>query len=248
MKKVNNIILVVLLFNLNCKSQNYRQLILDASKTLTSYKTYSVTVNYKLFIDRTFLKPFQERNVAIKKHNGMVFIKQNSGTEVLDGKKYAILLNPKNKTITAREKIKGEDTLNKIEMLDSFFNSDLDSLFEAYKKIDLLKDDLQSCKLKLTFIDNEDLEYTVVVINKVSKMYEQLEMTYKKPIKINQLDGKFHYINLIVKYSDFVPNYDVNLLDFNEGNYILVDKTGQVKAIKKYADYKVNFSEVDYNE
>lgn len=220
-------------------SQTYKKDLFLVTQNLANIKNYAMTVHYKLYIDNNFSKPFQERIMDVKRSNKSVFMHYNTGVEILDNENYQIMVNPQIKVFTARKKYKEEDHYDEREEFNTFLNAKADSLFEGYDKINVLEQSPTKVKYEVIFKENEQFEKAIMLINRTTKMYELIEVKYKKQIKVKQLDGKYHPATIQVSYKNFNPATPVSQTFFNEKNYITISKDGKITALKKYASYKL---------
>lgn len=232
-------IVIILLLPSFFYSQNYKKDLLLVTQNLANIKNYAMTVQYKLFIDNDFSKPFQERVLDVKRSNKSVYMHHNTGVEILDNENYQIMVNPQIKVFTARKKYKEEDHYDEREEFNKLLNAKADSLFEGYDKINILEQSTSKVKYEVIFKENEQFEKAIMVINRLTKMYELIEIKYKKPIKVKQLDGKYHPATLQVSYKNFNTITPVSKTFFDEKKYIEISKEGKITAIKKYASYKL---------
>jgi hypothetical protein len=228
---------MVVSFNSFC--QGYKKDIVSVSKYFIGLKNYSMNIEYKLFIDNVLTKPYQERVVKLKRNNKSVHMTQGTSLEILDNEVYQIMVDSKNLVFSARKKFKEDDRYDELKEFNSFMDMNIDSLFFAYEKIKVIEQSAERVKYEMTFKPNDEMEKTILTVNKIRKYYESVVVKYKKPVKINELDGKYHVITMEIKYTEFKPNGVSNMKIFDEKNYISIDKNGKANPLKKYSNYKI---------
>jgi hypothetical protein len=220
-------------------SQNYKKDILEVSKNFTGLKNYSLVMHYQLFLDGDTYKPFQEREMAIKRLNKKMTTQQNNGMETLDNGTYQIVVNNKSKIFSARKKDQEEDHYEEIPEFNTYLASNLDSMLLMYEKINFLGTRGDKVSYELILRPNESVEKVTVTIDKTKKMFHSMIIKYKKAVPVNQLDGKLHLVTLQINYKDFKPNSVSSSGLFDEKRFISVGKDGKIAAVKKYASYKL---------
>lgn len=221
-------------------AQNYKQDILLVSKYFTSLKNYSVTMHYRLYLDNDFVKPYQERNVKIKRFNKNLLLSNTAGLEIIDTENYNVIVNTKNKVFSVRKKFKEEkEQGSQVEEYQKYMDNNFDSLLMVYEKIKVLENTGSTIKYELTYKANAEFEKSIIVIDKIKNMYLSTTVQYKNPIKVNRLDEKKHTVTMVVNYEDFKVNNVYSSTLFSEKNYINIEKNGKPVPIKKYSDYKL---------
>lgn len=236
--KLSRIIAVFLLPTL-LYSQDYKKDILEVSKYFTSIKNYSMIMHYKLFLDGNLSRPFQEREVTIKRANKNLLMQQNNGLETMDNGTYQIVVNNKNKVFSARKKQMTEESSENLSEFTSYLASNLDSMLLMYEKIRMIENKEGKVTYELILKANETTEKVTVVIDKAKKMFYSMTIKYKQAVRVDQLDGKPHVITLQINYKDFKPNSVSSGSLFDEKNFITVGKDGKISAVKKYANYRL---------
>jgi hypothetical protein len=220
-------------------SQNHKKDILSVCKFYNSLTNYSMNLKYKLFLDGNTTKPYQTREVQIKRMGKNVFMHHNSDMDIIDNENYQIIVNNKTKIFSARKKDPEENADIDRNELNSFLETNMDSLMLTYEKIKTLEENADRVKYELIYRNNDQIDKTVLVINKTKHVYESMTVYYKAPVKVKQLDGKKHLVTLQVVYDDFQLNSVSNKNIFSEKNYITLDKKNNIVPLKKYSDYKL---------
>lgn len=219
-------------------AQNYKQEVLDIGKHFDDLKNYSMVMHYQLYLDNTYAKPFQERKIDIKCRNNSMLMLQNNGMEVMQNDKFQIIVNPKERSFAAIRIDKRDSLDEKPGNIYSTLTASIDSAVAMLDKIKVIEKNNEKVKYELVYKPNDQINSMVLIINKQKKMYESVMVLYKKPIKVNELDGKMHFVTLKISYNDFKPNSVTSTTYFNEANYLKIDKEGKINPIKKYLDYE----------
>jgi hypothetical protein len=219
-------------------TQNYKEEVLEIGKQFGDLKNYSMVMHYQLYLDNTYAKPFQERKINIKCMDNNMLMLQNNGMEVMQNDKFQVIVNPQAKSFAAIKVQKAETDDIKPASIYATLTSSIDSAIVMLEKIKMVEKSNEKVKYELIYKPNDQINRMILVINKQKKMYESVTVIYKKPIKVNELDGKMHFVTLKISYNEFKPNSITNTSFFNETNYITIDKSGKINPIKKYAGYE----------
>jgi len=219
-------------------SQNYKEDLLSVGKNFSNLKNYSLVMNYQLFLDHNMNKSFQERKIDIKKQGNNIRIEQSSGLEMLENEKYQIVANNKTKELSVIKKEKGTSDSESLNLY-SALSTNIDSVTRIYDKVKLIEKTADKVKYELIYKPNEQIEKLILVIDKKTQMYQSVTIFYKKPVKVNELDGKMHLVTLKISYNNFTANSIANSSLFSEGSFFILDKKGKVSPIKKYSGYEL---------
>ncbi len=150
-------------------SQNYKKDLLEVSRYFTGLKNYSLVMDYKLFLDGNLAKPYQERQVKIRRLNQSLMMQQNNGLETMDNSNYQIVINNKRKVFSARKKDKDEDHYEEVPEFTTYLSSNLDSMMMVYDKIKVLSNTGDKITYELTLKPNASTEKVTMVIDKKRK-------------------------------------------------------------------------------
>lgn len=224
-------------------AQGYKEDLLKVTKKMLSVKTYSMVMKYNLYLDNAFQKPYQTRDVSIKRDHNQVFLTQSNGLEVLDNDRFQVVVNTTSKLISARKKDKTENMFEqRLEVFD-FMKGNMDTLLKGYEKISLTGEQNGMATYELYYRQPNSIEKCVVCINRKQSILQWVKVYYKDYYNPDKLDDKKHPLMVETIYQGFTeqPVFPQGL--FKESNYIMVAANGKISPQKKYAAYKQIFAE-----
>lgn len=216
-----------LLFFINCLcisqhallSQNFKEDLIKISKNMNSLKSYSLTLDYKLYIDNKVDRPYQERNVVVKKKNSDFLCIQNNSLEVFASTSSQIIVDHLQKTIILLPKAQFKHKeVNPTEVFESY----IDTIISAYDKVSFKDVGTNVGCYEFTFKNGK---YSKMKLLFDKNLYVPLTVFYFpiSEIQINQKENEFHKVMLEVNYIGFKPNCDINQKEMNSGNYIYTE-------------------------
>lgn len=230
--------LIFILLILRLNAQDYKKDILSVSEYFGGLKSYSLTMNYQLFIDGNNHKPYQERKLEIKKNGLNMLVIENNGLEVLENMKYQVFINKPLKTIIP---IKKNKDINESggNIIKDIMKVNLDSINLIYEKIRFIESKNGLVVYEMIYKENNEVDKLILTINKKTSMYESVVIHYKKKIRIKEMNNTLHSHILKVTYKSFTPGYTSKPYEFDHKNYFN-ENNGKIVLNNNYRDYKVS--------
>lgn len=236
--KLVRIIILLIISQCPVFCQNYKQDILTVNRTLLSQKSYSLQLNYKMYLDDNLKTPFQERKVKFLRHDKNLQMKQNEDLEVIETARYNIYLDHRDKMVSVMEKEKQSKNADlrqeALKLLDNY----IDSLPNICDKIKVVYNDESTIKYECVLKPNDEVSHIWVEIDKKTKFYRSVVTKYKQPTEIKELNGQEHYLTLKIEYKGLTFNPAVSSSVFNEFNYLTIKNDKISGLTDRYKNYK----------
>jgi glucan phosphorylase len=113
-----------------------------------------------------------------------------------------------------------------------------DSLINKYEQVKITNVTNGVVSYELIYKANKNLEKTIVIINRKTKVLNSITHYYKKTMKVKEMDTKEHKVAFQTIYKEYKQNCLKGEADFDEKKYIVVSN-GKIKPSSNYLTYKL---------
>jgi hypothetical protein len=227
MLTIKYILLVIPFFVLG---QDYKKEVLSATANMMATSTYTVKVDYRLYLDGETKKAFQQSYMKLSKHGSNVFYKSSEGLECIANADYQVKIDNINKKITAKKNTADTDKSY------TYALSNLDSMLAYSKSSKIIHSSAQEVTYEFTFSTKVAIEKMLVRLNKTRNMPDMVRYEYRQTQAISELSNSLHKVAYEINYTSFYPG--VNAAEFNEQRYFTT-VAGQLKTTAEYKNYKL---------
>jgi hypothetical protein len=219
-------------------AQDYNRDILSVARHLSSLNTYSMKVQYSLFLDRDLHSPFQKSSSEILKKGKKILYKESDGSEFMKNDRYEIKVDPFNKFVRILKK-----SPNKRSPEPDHLFTGLEEMLEVssvlYEKIYISQHTDSHMTYELVLKPNDKLKHLQIRIDKKQQLIERIRYYYKDAIPIPELDNAKHQVVFEIRYEAFGTGALSDDRFFHEKNY-LVQRNGKISTSAKYKDYQLD--------
>jgi hypothetical protein len=226
-------------FALGISAQTYKEDVLRAYKTLRNAASYSLCMEYRMYLDGNMNQVYESRTAEIRRQRGNLFIKQNNGLEVLSNSKYRIYLDNRGKSMTVSKKRSLPDSAKRLDRIDRQFEESIDTTLAAIEKLKLVSETATLRTYECIFKPNPSLIKATITINKKTGIFERVLKEFKKPVIVN---NEKHSSTLEIRYTHFSPGVAFGNEVFNSSAYITAGKDGKLIPASRYSKYEFKLS------
>lgn len=232
------LIMSVCIHNMHAQTETYKADIMKACSSLLGSSTYSVQLDYRLFLDDDRSSPFQTRKVVMIKNKKNMYVRQNNDVEFVRMGRYVVFLDHKKKMISVkggRENAGGSD--NNRQVLGEVSQA-LDSLVKTTTKIEKIADTHETIKYRCQFRPESLYKIAIIEIDKRTGFYKTLTTSYKHPLKVRELKNENHFVTIQINYSGFTVDPEIRAETFEVNNYLVLREGTIVSPSQQYRQYE----------
>lgn len=229
--------LAALLLAFCSRAQNYKQDVINAYKTLSSATSYSLCMEYRLYLDGNTVKPYEVKQTYIQR-NGTNMRVQQGDVEMLSNASYDVLSNSKLKVLTVNVK-QGNEKENETKVqVAKYVEQNLDTTLTMFESIKIISDTKQTTVYECICKPGSKLKKAVLTINKKTGLFDKIVNEFRKPIDVPGLDNKKHSARLEIRYIHFSTDVKFDKSIFSSSPFIQTAKNGTITPTPAYSNYK----------
>jgi hypothetical protein len=219
------------------QTATYKKDILNACANLLSSGTYSVQLDYKLFLDNNLGTPFQTRSVKIVKDNKNLYVSQNHNIELIRMGRYFVFLDHKKKMIAAKAGPTRTSDTDQAKQMLSEISDNLDSLLKTTSKVEKILENNERVKYQCHFRSESIYRSATIELDKKTGFYASLTTSYKHPFQVKELEDENHYVTVQVDYLGLNSQPAIKSGLFEVSNYLVLNSGKITQPAKQYLRY-----------
>jgi hypothetical protein len=233
----NTVSVYLVIISAVLQAQSYKQDVLRAYKTLRSAESYSLNLEYNMYLDGNTAKAYQSRTVSIKKQGGNLLMKQSSGFEILFTSTCRIYLDNKSRIISVMLQKPLSDMNKAIEEVNKQFEGGIDTALAVFESIKTLSETKTQRIYECIYINNPEYIKATMTVNKKTGLIERVVSELKEPIE-SKIDKRKHRASLEIKYNGFSPGAVFENNTFSSSAYISTSQKGEILPVPQFSKYQ----------
>jgi hypothetical protein len=219
-------------------AQDYSRDVLAVARHLNSLNTYSMRIQYSLFLSQDLQIPFQKSSSEVLKKGRKFLYKESDGNEFMKNDRYEIKVDAGIKSISVLRKEPQEQIPASGQSFPGLDKS-LELVSVIYDNIQVTHRTGTHITYDLHLKPNDRLDRLQITIDKQKQIIERIRYYYKEAIPIPELDNAKHQVVFEIRYEAFATGGLSDERFFHEKNY-LVHRNGKISISPKYKDYQLD--------
>ncbi len=242
--KIWCIIVVLQLGYLSVFSQSdFKKDMVEVSKNMEKTKSYSVRLQYSLFIDDLLTKAYQTRQVMVNYESNKLNFIQETDIEIIENETETVKINNRDKCVyyskhKAKKALSDQDKDNEVDKMYKVFAEKFDSLKQYIDKIELVSNS-NGIKEYEVFYNEGEITRMKIGLNMKKKVYTYTQLTYWEKRKVKRDDEKLSTITMRVDYKDYVVNPVFKPSTFTTDRVLQKKENKKIELSQKFKNYKL---------